>query len=109
ADDVGALGVRAREADRGLDRFGAAAEELCPRQLAGGEIRDEADQLRARPRGEAADSHGLELRGQRGDVPRMTMTKAGDGDAGVQIEIAVPVEAHGRGAAAPPAREPRPE
>ena len=45
ADDVGALGVGAREPDGGFDRLGAAAEELDALQIAGRELGDEPREL----------------------------------------------------------------
>ena len=55
ADDVGALGVRARQTDGGFDRLGAAAEELDASEVAGRQLGDEPHQLGARLRREAAD------------------------------------------------------
>ena len=71
ADHVGAFRVRAREPNSGLDGLGAAAEELGPFEVAWREVGDEADQLRARPRREAADRHRLELRDERRYIPGM--------------------------------------
>ena len=77
ADDIGPLRVGACQADGRFDRLGAAAEKLRPLQIAGRELRDAAHELRTRARGEAADCHRFELRGQRGDVSRVRVAEAG--------------------------------
>ena len=92
SDNVGSLRERAREPNRGFNRFGAPAEKLRARQIPGREVGNQPNEFRARPGSEAADGDRFQLFGKRGDIARMRVPEAGHRHASVQVEIRFPVE-----------------
>src|SRR4029077_19031399 len=72
-DHLVLLRVGLGEADRGLDRLGASAVEVSPRDRARGQLCDQLHQLKSGLRSEASDRQALELARHRGAESRMRM------------------------------------
>jgi hypothetical protein len=91
AEHLALAGRRVGEAQRGLDRLGAAGEHLDAREPLGSDGSDQVEELRARLGREAAERQPLDLALERFDVVGMTMTHAADGDAGDEVDVLVAV------------------
>jgi hypothetical protein len=101
AGDLRAPGVRLGQPHRRLDGLGAAAVELGPVEVAGGEVGDQPDERGAVFRGEAPDVQAghLPLHGRH--VFGMGVPEAGDAHAREQVDVALAVHVVEQGAFAP--------
>src|SRR5262249_13030190 len=75
------------ETKSGLDRLGAAREQLDMRDAVGQQFGDQIEKTRTRLGREAAEGEALELFIEAFEIMRVTMPHAPDRDAGDEIEI----------------------
>jgi hypothetical protein len=87
ADEFELLRGGLGEPEGGLDRLGAAREELDPRQTRRRHRAQELEETRASLGREAPERQALGLRLQPLDVVRVAVTHAPDGDPGDEVDV----------------------
>ncbi len=92
ADELELLCDRFGEPEGGLDRLGAAREQLDVGDALRQELADQVEKARAILGREAAEGDAAELLGEASDVVRMGVADAADRDAGDEIQVFVAVD-----------------